>query len=498
MPVSSEKISTIFLVALLAAALGARLDIERPTIIAERQYRSALIARSYFFADRPVPQWRTRAAAAAVARQDVLEPPIFEALVARVYGLVGREQLRIPSTLSTGFWLVGGILFFQILRRFARAGVALAVTAYYLFLPLGIEISAVFVPEPLMMLVFMAGLLLILRHHEQPTTARLLLAAFVSGVAILVKPLCLFGLLAAFLALWLARALRTRTPRYADAALFLSTALAVGTTYYVYGIFLSDMLAQKASKTFFPHLLLTSGFWRSWPSTAIHALGVVPCLLALIGLPGLRKEQPRELVYGLIAGYAMFLAVFAYHVRFAGYYHLVLLPAIGIATTPVLEVIATYLADRVDRRIVVALLVATSGIGLRAVLGEVREHRERGGTIESPELAREIGEIVDHSTDVVFISPYYGVPLSYYGELAGDFWRRASSRGRDPQPDAGPPDLFLRFAALDSEADYLVVTDLEEFKRRHDDLLAFVEAECDRIAASAYYLIYRLDACVPN
>jgi hypothetical protein len=380
MSASTETVSSIVLTVLLIAALATRLGIEPPSIIAERQYRSALIARSYFFAHHPVPEWRRRVVAAALARQDVLEPSIFEGLIARTYRLVGQERLRIATLFSAGFWLAGGVLFFLIAGRFARPEIALAVTAYYLFLPLGIEISAIFVPDPLMMMLFMAGLLMVLRHHERPTTSRLLTAALVSGAAILVKPLCMFGILAAFLALWLVRALRSRSPDYGGAVVFLSIALAIGTTYYAYGIFLSDLLAQKANKTFFPHLLLTRQYWRSWPATAMHALGVVPCLLALIGLPGLRREQPRELVYGLLAGHAVFVAVFAYHVRFAGYYHLVLLPAVGIAAIPVLEAVATYLERAVAPRVALAVLLLASGVALRAVVGIASEGRRNRAT----------------------------------------------------------------------------------------------------------------------
>jgi hypothetical protein len=74
MSASTEPVASIVLTVLLMAALATRLGIEPPTIIAERQYRSALIARSYFFAHHPVPEWRRRVAAAAIAEQDRLEP----------------------------------------------------------------------------------------------------------------------------------------------------------------------------------------------------------------------------------------------------------------------------------------------------------------------------------------------------------------------------------------------------------------------------------------
>jgi hypothetical protein len=81
--------------------------------------------------------------------------------------------------------------------------------------------------------------------------------------------------------------------------------------------------------------------------------------------------------------------------------------------------------------------------------------------------------------------------------MAGDFWRRAASHVEDPDPDRGPTDLHLRFAALNIEAQYLVVTDLHEFERHHGDLQAFADRSCDLVAANDSYLIYRLEACVP-
>jgi hypothetical protein len=388
------------LAALLLLALAVRITIERPTLIAERQYRSMLIARGYFLRGEPdVPEWRRAAAEAAVAGAGVLEPPIFEELV---------------------------IVLFRIAVRFAAPGVALMVAGYYLFLPLGIEVSTIFLPEPLMMAAYLLSLLLILRHHEAPAPKRLLAAALVSGAAVLIKPLCLFAIIGAFAGLWLCRARRERSVEYGSALAFLSITLTVGAAYYVYGLFLSDLMADKAGSSFFPHLLLTGEFWSQWPRTALEAFGVVPVILALLGLPALSRNVPRGLVFGVLASYPVFLATFAYHVRFADYYHLQMIPAVALAATPVLTRAVRYARSTFSRREAVPLLLLALAVAWWGVFTEL-ESRQAGRTaIESRKVAREIGELVGHSVRVVFVSPYYGNPLSYHAEVAGDFWRRAN------------------------------------------------------------------------
>ncbi len=400
--------------------------------------------------------------------------------------------------LSTAFWLAGAIVLFRIAVRFAAPGVALMVAGYYLFLPLGIEVSTIFLPEPLMMAAYLLSLLLILRHHEAPAPKRLLAAALVSGAAVLIKPLCLFAIIGAFAGLWLCRARRERSVEYGSALAFLSITLTVGAAYYVYGLFLSDLMADKAGSSFFPHLLLTGEFWSQWPRTALEAFGVVPVILALLGLPALSRNVPRGLVFGVLASYPVFLATFAYHVRFADYYHLQMIPAVALAATPVLTRAVRYARSTFSRREAVPLLLLALAVAWWGVFTEL-ESRQAGRTaIESRKVAREIGELVGHSVRVVFVSPYYGNPLSYHAEVAGDFWRRAPGEGESWKPDLGPADLLERFRVLNVRAEYVVVTDLIEFEQHHADLADFLETECEPMAKTDAYLVYRVEECVPD
>lgn len=495
MRLPTGRAGSVALAALLAVALATRLAIERPTLIAERQYRSALIARSlYFDRDPSVPEWRQQVAAAAVAGEDVLEPPIFEHVVSRAYRILGRESLRIPGLLSTLLWLAGGLLMFGVALRFTEPPIAWLAAAYYLFLPLGIEVSLLFLPEPLMMTLYLAALLLLLRWSERPTGRRLLIAAIVSGLAILVKPLCLFALIGAFCGLWISAAPESRPRSYGQAAAFLLLALAIGMTYYVYGMVFSDLLAEKAGKTFFPELLFTAGFWKDWPATAVGALGLVPLILALFGFQGLRPDAPRPLLAGLFAGFGVFMIVFAYHVRFAGYYYLQLVPAIPLAATPVFQSLSAYV-ERTFRPKASWPVLLLAAVGCWwAVWSEVGIRQADRPAIERADVAREIGNLVDHSTRVVFVSSYYGTPLSYLGEMAGEYWPGPSTAGRPSTERV--PDILGRFASVGFDPEYLVVTDFDRLRHHYGDLDAFVSAECDLVAATREYRIHHLRDCL--
>ena len=153
----------IFILALAIRIYGFYI-LDAPGIIAERQFRSALIARSYYFQMASfIPEWRLQIAEVSQERAGVLEPPLFELLVAFIYRLVSGEHLWIARLLSSLFWMVGGVFLYQIAKRMVSAEAAVFTTAYYLFVPLGVVVSISFLPEPLMVMFLLFSLFTILR-----------------------------------------------------------------------------------------------------------------------------------------------------------------------------------------------------------------------------------------------------------------------------------------------------------------------------------------------
>ncbi len=165
-----------------------------------RQCWSLIFARAYYFENASsIPQWRRQVAQVNKQMTHIKEPPIMEHLVAWAYRLAAAEQLWIPRMFSVTFWLLGGLLLYMLTSEMTSPPGALICVAFYLFAPFGIFISRSFQPEAMMVMLFIASVLTIRRYYNRPSMMRLLVAAGVAVLAILVKFIAVFPIMAAFL-----------------------------------------------------------------------------------------------------------------------------------------------------------------------------------------------------------------------------------------------------------------------------------------------------------
>ena len=219
----------IALTLLMVAALAVRIEgISDPPLDfhATRQYRSAMIARAYYYAITDgVPEWRREIATVNMRRQRVLEPPIMELLAAAGYTTIGAERLWLPRLLSSLFWVGGGAFLYLCARRLVAVEAALAAVAFYLFLPFAVTASRSFQPDSLMVTALLLTLLLIFRYHERPSLPRLASAASAAAVAIFIKPVCAFIIFTVFLALGVERNGMRRMLRERRVIIFIAAAL---------------------------------------------------------------------------------------------------------------------------------------------------------------------------------------------------------------------------------------------------------------------------------
>jgi hypothetical protein len=113
----SEPRSRLVLVLLMVVfALGAAFRVYRlsaPGVLVEREYTSAIFARSFYFDhDRSIEAWRVDLARTLKDAQPVLEPPLTELLVSLINRAAGREVLWAARLLTSAFWLAGGVCLF--------------------------------------------------------------------------------------------------------------------------------------------------------------------------------------------------------------------------------------------------------------------------------------------------------------------------------------------------------------------------------------------------
>jgi 4-amino-4-deoxy-L-arabinose transferase-like glycosyltransferase len=431
--------------------------------VGEVQYRSAVIARAFYFERaNTIPEWRREVNDRTRQGFVVKEPSVTEYLTALTYLISGGESMWLARLMTTVFWLIGGVFLFLIARNLVSVDAAVFTTAYYLFVPIGIFLSTSFQPDSLMIMLYLVSVFTIVQYGKKPSRDRLIIAAIVSGLAILVKPLTIFTLFAGFIfvaGLSLTRNLGETVDKgdiydskiafplsiksfrsefisqfklnksvrktLIDILIFSFLLLIIGTMYYVYGILVSGQgLETQASVSFVPRFLMEREYWRGWLLTATGAVGLIPLALALLGIPLLRPGIPRALVVGLWFGYLIFCLVFTFHIHFNQYYHSQLFPIVALSLGGVSAILFKQLRLSIRLWYWWAPVIVSILMIALFTARDVRALFNNQAPIESQQIAWEIGELVNHSTNTVLIASYYGRPLMYMAEISGTYWPR--------------------------------------------------------------------------
>jgi hypothetical protein len=499
----------ILIVLLFAVAFTIRIyHINQPPLVFHptRQYRSAFLAREYYFRSaESIPEWRKQVALLNKEREGIMEPPIREFIASLVYRVIGGEQFWVLRLMSISFWLVGGVFLYRIARDIAGLDAAFFSAAFYLFLPFGILASTSMQPDALMVMALLVSTYVILQYYNTPSAPGLLFAATISAIAVLVKPLCLFSIFGVFSSLAIFRQGLRRAVISPESWVFFAVSLLPSICYYSYGIFfatgLHHEIREQAQRSFFPHFLFHWFFWRGWLHNIDTVVGYPAFLGALFGYLTLRQGLPGALLTGLWGGYFLSGLVFTYHIHTHDYYSLQLIPAVALSIGPLVTLIVTCVASRAYGKLLgymaVSIFFVVMLLNMRAALDRIAG-QDYTSTVR---VAREIGEITAHSTKTIFMSRFYGKPLQYYGDLFGMPWPRREDFEEDRL--LGKSNLmsaeqrFNTFYTHDSP-EYFIVTNFPgleerflEFERQ-PDLKEFLAKNFDIVAQNDEYLIYDL------
>lgn len=461
-------LSLVFLAALSARVYRVK---DPPTAFhATRQYRSALIARAYYYDTvDALPEWKKRNAAIWRNKLGVLEPPIMEFLASTAYRLTGGEHLWIPRIMSATFWLLGGILLYRLVLRVEGTDAAVFSCTVYLFIPKGIPASCSFQPDPLMVMLCLSGIYLIVKYSHSPSARGLAGAAIVSGLAMLVKPICIFPIAGAFLSLAISRDGLLRSMIRRDVYVFFGVSLLPTAIYYIHGMFIGGFLKGQAQSSFLPHLWFEPSFWSRWLRLVRSMIGYPALAGGLLGIAMFRAGPARALVMGLWLGYLVLGLVFTYHIASHDYYHLLLIPIVAVSLSPIGGSILNRVQMTCRRRYSRAAVVGVLVVAMLLWVHHARWRRESNAPmIVPPALA--IGEVVNHSDRTIFLAHEYGRPLAYHAEIAGVNWpstgeqRTKRMRGK---PRLSASERFEQIRQRTSP-DYFIVTDGQQFDKQHD------------------------------
>jgi hypothetical protein len=304
------------------------------------------------------------------------------------------------------------------------------------------------------------------------------------------RPQLLFGVLGAFSVASIQQRGTWKALREPRVMVFVAVSVLPAVLYYGHGVVVARHFGWKFAESFRPYLFLHAEFWRGWRDLALAAVGYTMLVGSLLGAALLRAGLARAIIVGLVAGYFAFGLCFNMHIHTHGYYHAQLIPIVAIAAAPLFVAI-------VERLSLVVLgwhwwLPAASVLVLGAYAGahEVRDRLSSPTLYESPTIARQIGDVVHHSSRVVFLSRYYGQPLEYHGELAGAYWPRRITYYLERQATDEELSIEERLRRLRFVPEYFVITAFDEYRKNHADLRQYLLSHCVPVAQAPEYLIY--------
>lgn len=423
------RLSVILLLILLYGSGIRMVDINKPLVefYRIRQYRALHIARAmYFEGNESIPVWRRE-----IAKQNAegpMEPPVMENIAVAGYRILGSEQIWFPRTLSAIFWTVAAVCLFFITKKLTgnKVSAVVSVIVFMLF-PDGVLASRAFMPDPLMVMLMLAAILMILKYHEAPSRKMLAAAAVISSVAMLVKPMSGFLLFAVLIAQSINEKGIRNIVNKAN-VIFCGISVIAPASYYIYGLFIAGFLKGQAGLSFTPSMLALPGFWLGWlKCICFYSIGIPLFVVSLASIPFFKKGTARITVVSLWLGYIILGLVFHYHISTHGYYSLYfLLPlaslSVGCIAGRIIEKAHVVLQKKGWQIAVAVVLIVTAYANNSVLLSKVRYSEVKSMLVEQAEI---IGGVVSHKPCII-MEYDYGYLLKYHGEMTGVAWPNLS------------------------------------------------------------------------
>lgn len=456
---------------IFSLGLGIRLfDLTDPPLDfhSTRQLRSAIIARSIYYQNLPsAPEWQRRRAGEQYASYNLIEPPLFEATVAFVYGLVGSDPVWVARVFAVVFWMVGGVALFFLAKDMSSTDGGVIAVAYYLFVPFGIVASRSFQPDPLMVMFILLALWAIYRWYRFPSWKTVLLAGILAGLALFVKAVALFFVLLAFGALLLVGKGLKRAVKDPQVWLVGVLALMLMLTYHFYGVYILGTLESQFEGRFFPEMWTDPAFYARWIGAASGLVGYGAILAALLGLLLFVLPAQRAFGIGLWLGYGLYGMTFPFHITTHSYYHLPLVPIVALSLAPLASVAIKPLNSLKPFLLVRLVFFALLFGGIFGKVWDARNDLFRQDYRHEPAYWQEIAYLMGMESSVVALTHDYGNRLAYYGWITPEIWLPKGHLEKYRQLRGGSLiDVREWFAELTGNAEYFLVTLLNQLEKQ--------------------------------
>jgi hypothetical protein len=465
---TSSVVIWVIMIVIFAAGLGIRLydltDLPldfHPT----RQLHSALISRGMYYQTAPdIPDEKRAEAVQQWKREQVIEPQVMEILTAQVYRIAGGEYLWIPRLLAILFWCLGGIGMYLLAKELVSKEGAIIATGFYMLLPYGAIASRSFQPEPLMIALMIFSLWAFYRWQNTSSWKWAILTGFFTGLAVFVKTVVVFPLLFGMGAVILYRQGFIKAVRDSKLwTILIMTALPTA-AYYIHGVFIEDYLVGQFTQRFFPELLTDLHFYIRWYLQIDKVIGLVPLMLALIGVLLFSVKRARVFMFGLFVGYVVYGMTLPYHIASHDYYQLPLIPIVALALAPVADWLGRSLVNLHSGLWVRFFVVFVLLVGMGGCLWDIRDTLKDADYRPEAALWRDLATMIGENS-VIGLVQDYGYRMEYWGWVIPAYWP-ATGDMQLKSLSGNQTDIDSLFQQEASGKDYFLVTMFDDFERQ--------------------------------
>ena len=413
------------LLALFVLGAGIRfVDLTEPPVDFHptRQLRDAIIARALYYRWLPHPDpEKARLAQETYAELERFEPPLVEALTAATYLVVGGEHVWIARVYNILFWLLGVLGVFLLARLLAGEAGALAAAAFTLLLPLAMQASRSFQPDPLMSALIVWTAYAAYRWAQQPTWRRTLLLGALGGLAIFVKAFAIYqvvGIMAGALLIvtWKA-GWKTALGQAQTWVVALMMLMPLGIYWLLRG---EQATGEYISYWMigFHKLWFTRHFYTGWARQFIAWFTPTAVLLAFAGLYFASREG-RALLIGWMFGYGLLGFSVPYLIVSHNYYSLPATFWVAAALAPTVE--ALWKRARATGR---WAWMGMAALGLFFVVSNTRTDLQilKAYYWGEEERWASVAAAIPTDGEVIGLTPTYGMRIRYFGWRPIGYW----------------------------------------------------------------------------
>ncbi len=421
---SAAFVRWAMLVGLLVLGLGIRLvDLTDPPLDFHptRQLRAAIIARGMYYEMAPTADPLVSAQALQLrAALESYEPQIFERLTALSYLVLGSETLWMARVFAILFWWLGGVFLFDLARRMVSWEGGLAALAFYLLLPLAIEASRSFQPDPLVTFWILFTLWTAYRWNQTRSWRWGLATGAVAGVTLFVKITALFFVAPAVTLLVLDMWGPLKVLRRWEVWAAFALAVLLPGSYYVAHKGQSAMNYIGFWTGSFSNLWLEPAFYVQWLKTLDRLFNLALLVAGFVSMALFTTRGQRNAILSMWLGYGIYGLYFPYQIRTHEYYSLMFVPVVALSLAPLGQLLIHTLRTRpLFWRIVaaVAMLVGVAYPVWVAYTGLI-------GVNYATEAAawRKMGEELPQDGQIIALTHDYGYRISYFGWRQVHIW----------------------------------------------------------------------------